>query len=64
MAIVPGKIYTQSLGFPFFEGFAEGFQRFNTIVYRTALRNHNQTVFEEMTTWTALTMHLGMNTTF
>ena len=30
----------------------------------TALRYHNRTVFEEMTTWAALTMNLGMKTTF
>ena len=30
----------------------------------TALRNHNRIVFEEMSSWTALTMHLGMKTTF
>ena len=30
----------------------------------TALRNHNRTVFEEMTSWIALTMHLGMGPTF
>ena len=30
----------------------------------TALQNHNRTVFEEMTSLTALTIHLGINTTF
>ena len=30
----------------------------------TALRNHNRTVFEEMTSWTDLTMHLGMKISF
>ena len=31
---------------------------------RTALRNYNLTVFEDMTSCTALTMHLEMKTTF
>ena len=26
--------------------------------------DHNRIVFEEMSSWTALTMHLGMKTTF
>ena len=30
----------------------------------TALRNHNRIVFEEMSSLIALTMHLGMKTTF
>ena len=30
----------------------------------TALRNHNRIVFEEMSSWIALTMHLGMKDTF
>ena len=30
----------------------------------TAIRNHKRTVFEEMTSWRALTTHLGMKTTF
>ena len=30
----------------------------------TALRNHNRTVFEEMTSWTVLTRHVGMKTRF
>ena len=30
----------------------------------TALRNHNRTVFEEMTSWTALTWYIGMKTEF
>ena len=28
--------------------------------HSTALRDHNRTVFEEMKSWTALTVHLGM----
>ena len=30
----------------------------------TALRNHNQLVFKEMSSWTALTCHIGMKTAF
>ena len=30
----------------------------------TALCNHNRVVFKGMSSWTALTMHLGMQTTF
>ena len=30
----------------------------------TVLCNHNRIVFEEMSSWTALTMHLGIKTTF
>ena len=30
----------------------------------TALRNHMRMVFEEMTSWTALTMYLGMKSIF
>ena len=30
----------------------------------TALHNHMRIVFEEMSSWTALTMDLGMKTTF
>ena len=30
----------------------------------TAFRNHNRTVFEEMTSWTALSWHIGKKTTF
>ena len=30
----------------------------------TALRNHMRKVFEDMSSWTALTMYLGMKTTF
>ena len=33
-------------------------------VIHTALRNHNRTVFEEMTSWTSLTLHIGMETAF
>ena len=32
--------------------------------FDTALRNHNRIVFEEMSSWTPLTMYLGMKTTF
>ena len=34
------------------------------ILYATALRNHMRIVFEEMSSWTALTMYLGMKTIF
>ena len=30
----------------------------------TALRNHMRIVFEGMSSWTSLTMYLGMKTTF
>ena len=30
----------------------------------TALRNNMQIVFEEMSSWTPLTMYIGMKTTF
>ena len=33
-------------------------------LYCTALRNHMRIVFEGMSSWTPLTMYLGMNTTF
>ena len=32
--------------------------------YPTALNNHMRVIFEEMSSWTALTMYLGMKTTF
>ena len=32
--------------------------------YDTALRNHNRTVFKEMTSWTALTWYIGLKTAF
>ena len=38
-------------------------ERMQKIYYR-ALRNHNRIVFEEMSSWTVLTMYLGINTTF
>ena len=34
------------------------------IAKTAALRNHMRIVFEEMSSWTALTMYLGMKTTF
>ena len=34
------------------------------IFLATALCDHNQTVFEEMTSWTALTWHIGMTIVF
>ena len=34
------------------------------MVIYTALRNHMRIVFEEMSSWTPLTMYLGMKTTF
>ena len=35
-----------------------------TALHSTALRNHIRTVFEEMTSWTALTWYVGMKTVF
>ena len=34
------------------------------IVAHTALRNHLQIVFQDMSSWTPLTIYLGMKTTF
>ena len=36
----------------------------NTDFIHAALRNHMRIVFEEMSSWTPLTMDLGMKTTF
>ena len=37
---------------------------FYVFLIDTALRNHMRIVFEEMSSWTPLTMYLGMKTTF
>ena len=41
------------------------YTKWNVLVSRsTALRNHMRIVFEKMSSWTPLTMYLGMQTTF
>ena len=45
-------------------GTLHGFKMPGFIYIITALRNHNQIVFEEMSSWTALIWNIGMETVF
>ena len=37
--------------------YLQAIRSINQYIYYTALRNHNRIAFEEMSSWTALTMH-------